>query len=43
MGGIFTGDQMAAAMIDRLVHHEHLLIFDGKSYRMEHAFLRRDA
>lgn len=29
-GGIFTDDQMAAAMIDRLVHHEHLLIFEGK-------------
>lgn len=42
-GGIFTDDQMAAAMIDRLVHHGHLLIFEGKSYRMEHALLRRDA
>lgn len=42
-GGIFTDDQMAAAMIDRLVHHGHLLIFDGKSYRMEHALMRRDA
>lgn len=30
-GGIFTDDQMAAAMIDRLVHHGHLLIFEGKS------------
>lgn len=42
-GGIFTDDQMAAAMIDRLVHHGHLLIFEGKSYRMEHALMRRDA
>lgn len=42
-GGIFTDDQMAAAMIDRLVHHGHLVIFDGKSYRMEHALMRRDA
>lgn len=33
-GGIFTDDQMAAAMIDRLVHHGHLLIFEGRSYRM---------
>lgn len=41
-GGIFTDDQMAAAMIDRLVHHGHLLIFEGKSYRMEHALMRRD-
>lgn len=42
-GGIFTDDQMAAAMIDRLVHHGQLLIFEGKSYRMEHALMRRDA
>ena len=42
-GGIFTDDQMAAAMIDRLVHHGHLLIFGGKSDRMEHALMRRDA
>lgn len=42
-GGIFTDDQMAAAMIDRLVHHGHLLIFEGKNYRMEHALMRRDA
>lgn len=41
-GGVFTDDQMAAAMIDRLVHHGHLLIFEGKSYRMEHALMRRD-
>ena len=26
-GGIFTDDQMAAAMIDRLVHHGHLTIY----------------
>jgi DNA replication protein DnaC len=31
---------MAAAMIDRLVHHGHLLIFDAKSYRMTHALMR---
>ena len=42
-GGIFTDDQMAAAMIDRLVHHGHLLLFEGNSYRMEHALMRRDA
>lgn len=40
-GGIFTDDQMAAAMIDRLVHHGHLLIFEGKSYRMEHALMKQ--
>ncbi len=34
-------EQMAAAMIDRLVHHGHLLIFDGESYRMKHALMRQ--
>lgn len=38
-GGVFTDDQMTAAMIDRLVHHGHLFLFDGKSYRMEHALM----
>lgn len=41
-GGIFTDDQMAVAMIDRFIHYGHLLIFEGKSYRMEHAVMRWD-
>ncbi len=40
-GGIFTDEQMAAAMIDRLVHHGHLLMFEAKSYRMTHALMRQ--
>ena len=40
-GGIFTDEQMAAAMIDRLVHHGHLILFEGKSYRMTHALMRK--
>ena len=39
-GGIFTDEQMAAAMIDRLVHHGHLIMFGSKSYRMTHALMR---
>lgn len=42
-GGVFTDDQMTAAMIDRLVHHGHLITFDGKSYRMEHALMKQTA
>ena len=42
-GGIFTDQQMAAAMIDRLVHHGHLLLFEGQSYRMQHALMRQTA
>ncbi len=42
-GSIFTDEQMAAAMIDRLIHHGHLLIFEGQSYRMTHALMRQTA
>lgn len=40
-GTIFTDDQMAAAMIDRLVHHGHLVLFEGQSYRMKHALMKQ--
>jgi DNA replication protein DnaC len=40
-GALFTDDQMAAAMIDRLIHHGHLIVFDGESYRMNHALMRQ--
>ncbi len=42
-GGVFTDEQMAAAMIDRLVHHGHLVMFESKSYRMTHALMRHTA
>jgi len=32
-GEIFTDDVVAAAMIDRLVHHAEVLTLDGESYR----------
>jgi DNA replication protein DnaC len=40
-GSVLTDDQMAAAMIDRLAHHGHLLIFEGESYRMKHALMKQ--
>lgn len=40
-GNVFTDDQMAAAMIDRLAHHGHLLVFEGESYRLKNALMRR--
>ena len=39
-GAVFTDDQMTAAMIDRLAHHGHLLVFEGESYRMQHALMK---
>ena len=40
-GAIFTDEQMAAATIDRLVHHGHLLLFEGRSFRLAHALMRQ--
>jgi DNA replication protein DnaC len=40
-GSIFTDDQMAAAMIDRLAHYGYILVFEGESYRMHHALMRQ--
>lgn len=37
---IFYDEQMTAAMIDRLVHHSHLLVFDGQSHRMRYSLMR---
>ena len=35
-------DEMAAATIDRLVHHGHLLMFDAKSYRMSYVLISQN-
>lgn len=34
-GSVLTDDQMAAALIDRVIHYGHLIIFDGPTKRME--------
>ncbi len=39
--GIFYDEKLTSAIIDRLVHHSHLLIFSGKSYRLEHSKIRQ--
>ena len=39
-GGVFGDDQMAAAVIDRVVHHGRLVQFRGESYRVRHALMR---
>jgi len=33
-------DQMAAAVIDRIVHHGRLVQFRGESYRVRHALMQ---
>lgn len=37
---IFYDEQMTAAMIDRLVHHSYLLLFEGQSYRIKNSLMR---
>ena len=38
-GSVFGDDQMAAAAIDRIVHHGRLVQFRGESYRVRHALM----
>lgn len=35
--GIFYDEKMTAAIIDRLIHHSHLLVFTGPSYRLKNS------
>jgi len=37
---VFYDEQMTTAMIDRLVHHSHLLLFDGQSYRIKNSLMK---
>lgn len=39
---IFYDEQMTAAIIDRLVHHSYLLLYDGPSNRMRDSLMRQD-
>lgn len=39
-GKIFNDEDMAAAMLDRVVHHGRLVTYDRESYRMRHALMR---
>ena len=38
--GIFFDEKLTRAIIDRLVHYSHLLVFSGKSYRLEHSKIK---
>ena len=37
---LFYDEQMTAAMIDRLVHHSYILLFDGSSNRVRNSTAR---
>ena len=38
---IFGNDKLTAAMIDRLIHHSHILVFSGPSHRLEDSVQRQ--
>lgn len=38
-GTIFSDDTIAAAILDRLIHHGRILRFSGKSWRLTHALM----
>jgi DNA replication protein DnaC len=39
--GIFYDDQLTAALIDRLVHHSHLIVFGRDSWRLRHSLMKQ--
>lgn len=38
---VFGDNRLAAALIDRLIHHSHIVIFSGESYRLTQSILRQ--
>lgn len=40
-GDILADTQMAAALIERVIHHGHLISFEGSSWRLEHSLMRQ--
>jgi DNA replication protein DnaC len=38
---VFGNDKLTTAMIDRLVHHSHIVLFDGPSHRLEESMRRQ--
>lgn len=40
---VFGDNRLTAALIDRLIHHSHIVIFSGESYRLRQSILRQQA
>ena len=38
---VFGDDRLTAALIDRMIHHAHILVFKGESYRYKQALMRK--
>lgn len=39
--GIFYDDQLTAALIDRLIHHSHLIVFGRDSWRLKNSLMKQ--
>lgn len=37
---IFFDEKLTNAILDRMVHHSHLLIFDGPSWRLQNSLMK---
>ncbi len=40
-GSVFGNNQMAVAVINRVVHHGRLIQFRGESYRVRHTLMQK--
>ena len=40
---VFGGNRLTAALIDRLIHHSHIVVFSGESYRLTQSMNRQRA
>ena len=40
---VLGDNRLTAALIDRLVHHSHIVIFSGESYRLRQSMMRQSA
>ena len=40
---VFGDNRLTAALVDRLIHHSHIVIFSGESYRLTQSMNRQRA
>ena len=38
---VFGDNRLTAALVDRLIHHSHIMIFSGESYRLTQSMQRQ--
>ncbi|MCK8825941.1 IS21-like element helper ATPase IstB [Fuchsiella alkaliacetigena] len=38
---VLGDNRLTTAMVDRLIHHAQIIVFKGKSYRLEHSMLKK--